>query len=201
MPGGELIALHFLPSSEFSRYYHEIGYSMESLPLIEMAQRKADSVKVLLPKMKLLAANFTDILGQLNKIISESHHNLGCIGTETNQSEFTLLHFKIFNEMMLQEIDESLQKIDNRVAISWNELGNAYMMSKMWLDGERCFKQCLSAAHEMINFAPADFSFPYVNLGLAFWLTDRQDQAMETLLEGLHYREAVFGRDDKQSFM
>jgi hypothetical protein len=151
--------------------------------------------------MNLPASDSTDILRQLNTIISETHHNLGCIGTETNQPEFTLLHFKIFNEMMLQKIDENLQKIDNRVVISWNELGNAYMMSKMWMDGERYFKQCLSIAHEMMNFAPADFSFPYVNLGLAFCLTDPQDQAMETLLESLRYREAVFGRDDKQSFM
>jgi hypothetical protein len=174
---------------------------MESLPLIAIAQQKADSVKALLPEMKLPAADSANILSQLNRIISETHHNLGCIGTETNQPEFTLLHFKIFNKMMLQEIDENQQKVDNRVAISWNELGNAYMMSKMWMDGERCFKQCLSIAGQMIDFSPADFSFPYVNLGLAYWLTDRQDQAMDTLLEGLRYREAKFGRDDKQSFM
>jgi hypothetical protein len=201
MPDGELIALHFLPSYNYIRYYHEIGHSMESLPLIAIAQQKADSVKALLPEMKLPAADSANILSQLNRIISETHHNLGCIGTETNQPEFTLLHFKIFNKMMLQEIDENQQKVDNRVAISWNELGNAYMMSKMWMDGERCFKQCLSIAGQMIDFSPADFSFPYVNLGLAYWLTDRQDQAMDTLLEGLRYREAKFGRDDKQSFM
>lgn len=48
----------------------------------------------------------------------------------------------------------------------------------------------------MANFAPAEFSFPYVNLGLAYWLTDRLDLAEQTLEEGLRHRVAAFGHDD-----
>ncbi|KAF2205660.1 hypothetical protein GQ43DRAFT_269423 [Delitschia confertaspora ATCC 74209] len=182
-------------------YYHETGHSLDAQPLIETAQMKAVSVMNSLPNLNLSLANADDICKQLNAIIAETHHNLGCIGTETNQPGLTLIHFKKFNEMMAQEVNETLQKTDNRLAISWNELGNAYMLNKMYLDGERCFKECLSVARQMSQFDPSEFSFPYVNLGLAFWLTGRLEQATETLLEGLQYRETRYGRDDQQSFI
>ena len=51
------------------------------------------------------------------------------------------------------------------------------------------------------GFNNTDMSFPFVNLGLAYWLTGRFDKAMEVLTEGLSHREAAHGRDDKESFM
>jgi tetratricopeptide (TPR) repeat protein len=138
---------------------------------------------------------------EIDTIKAEIHHNLGCIGTETNQPEFTLLHFKKFNEMMLAKLDQDTPATVNRLAISWNELGNAYMMNLQWHEGEQCFKQSMEVAQQLDTFDPADFSFPYVNLGLAYWLTNRFDLAQEILEEGLRYREAKYGVDDRQSFM
>ncbi|KAI9712292.1 MAG: hypothetical protein M1820_001505 [Bogoriella megaspora] len=148
-----------------------------------------------------IGSEASDYLKQLDSIIAEAHHNLGCIGTETNNPEFTLAHFKEFNEMMKTSMDENLQREDKRLAISWNELGNAYMMNKMWSEGEQCFKKCLETARSLRDFKPAEFSFPFVNLGLAYWITDRFDEAADIMLQGLSYREAAFGRDDNQSFL
>lgn len=103
--------------------------------------------------------------------------------------------------MMIEQADEGKPDTINRLAISWNELGNAYMMNKSWEDGEHCFKRCLEVAQRMETFSPADFSFPYVNLGLAYWLTGMLDLAKETLEEGLRFRAAKYGHDDSQSFM
>jgi tetratricopeptide (TPR) repeat protein len=181
------------------RYYHETGHFTESQDLIEHAQSTAETT--LLTVSQASEDSAIGLAKELSAVLAETHHNLGCIGTESNQPEFTLLHFSRFNEMMIVEVDQDMQKHDNRLAISWNELGNAFMMNKKWEDGERCFMECLEVAHRMTSFAPAEFSFPYVNLGLAFWLTGRFDQAKNTLEEGLRHRVAAFGRDDNRSFM
>ena len=102
---------------------------------------------------------------------------------------------------MTQEIGDGAQGKDKRLAISWNELGNAYMLNGLWDKGERSFKRSISTMQRVDNFKWTDVSFPFVNLGLAYWLTDRLEKATETLLEGLGHREAVYGVDDKESFM
>jgi tetratricopeptide (TPR) repeat protein len=138
---------------------------------------------------------------ELKAILAESHHNLGCSGSESNQPEITLLHFRRLNELMVADVDGKKQKTDNRLAISWNELGVAYTTKKLWEDGERCFKESSKIAQQLTNFAPAEFSFPCVNLGLAYWLTGRLDEAKKTLEEGLRQRFAAYGYDDKVSFV
>lgn len=191
-----------LPRSTLTcRFYHETGHFSESQTLIEHAYEVANAMYSTILKATSDVAQISSTMKDLSEIIAETHHNLGCIGTETNQPAFTLYHFTKFNEMMLERFDESIPDTINRLAISWNELGNAYMMNKLWQDGERCFTQCLETARQVKGFSPADFSFPYVNLGLAYWLTNRLELAQTTLEEGLRHREAKFGINDTQSFM
>ena len=101
----------------------------------------------------------------------------------------------------MQEIGDGAQGKDKRLAISWNELGNAYMLNEMWGKGEESFKKSISTMQRVDGFKWTDMSFPFVNLGLAYWLTDRLEDAVETLMEGLGHREDVHGVDDKESFM
>lgn len=119
---------------------------MESQSFIEEAQSVAGMTQSSMGQLEATKEMKEEAAKQLRSVLAETHHNLGCIGTESNRPQFTLLHFQKFNEMMVAEIDEELQISDARLAISWNELGNAYMMNKMWLEGERCFKQCLHVA-------------------------------------------------------
>ena len=101
----------------------------------------------------------------------------------------------------MQEIGDGAQGKDKRLAISWNELGNAYMLNEMWGKGEESFKKSISTMQRVDGFKWTDMSLPFVNLGLAYWLTNRLEDAVETLMEGLGHREAVHGVDDKESFM
>lgn len=138
---------------------------------------------------------------RLDTITAEIHHNLGCIGTETNQPRYTLEHFSIFNRMMIEASGSEVRGKDNRLYISWNELGNAYMLNKSWSKGEECFKLSIEAARLLPGFEPKSISLPMVNLGLAYWLMDRCDEAIDILNEGLRNRELVYGFDDTDSFM
>lgn len=181
-----------------ARYYHERGYSTESKPFFDSAL-VCEALRPLLENHASPASR--EQLHQLDAILVELHHNLGCIGTETNDPESTLKHFRIFNEMMISLIGSSINGKDKRLAISWNELGNAYMLNKMWKEGEVCFQNSIASSRLLKDFQPTETSFAYVNLGLAYWLMGRYDDAMKHLLTGLKHREDAYGIDDNHSFM
>ena len=172
---------------------------MEATPFFDFARQLCDRIEQSIGEEE--ADLLSKVKPQLEATIAEIHHNLGCIGTETNQPQYTLKHFTIFNEMMVQESGSTVRGKDNRLYISWNELGNAFMLNKNWSKGEECFKTSIESARLLPNYQPTDISFPMVNLGLAYWLMGRSDEALSTLTEGLAHREAVYGADDTESFM
>ncbi|KAF2969761.1 hypothetical protein GQX73_g3870 [Xylaria multiplex] len=163
-------------------YSHEVGFSLEAKPLLLQADELC-----------------TNLLRSLNDGKYEA--TMINVGTETNDPSFTLNHFKIFNEMMIRESGDQIHGKDKRLSISWNEVGNAYMMNKMWAEGEECFLKSISAARAQPNFEITDLSFPYVNLGLARWLMGRYDDAIIVLFKGLSDREKSYGSDDNHSFI
>ena len=126
---------------------------------------------------------------------------MGCVSTETNDPKGALIHFKYFNNLMIQRTKAGLQVKDKRLAISWNELGNAYMLNEMYELGKEAFETSIRIMRDVEDFQWTDISFPSVNLGLAYWLTGHLKNAMVILSEGIGYREALYGVDDKHSFM
>lgn len=138
---------------------------------------------------------------QLDSILAEIQHNRGCIATEINEPHDALNYHKGFNAMMVQEMGTTPNGNDLRLAISWNELGNAYMLNDQWSKGEECFQKSIDLMRQLERFDKVLISLPVVNLGLAYWLQGRHEQATDILLEGLKDREAAFGADDRVSFM
>jgi tetratricopeptide (TPR) repeat protein len=171
------------------------------LPFFESAQAIAANVIALSSKLDLPPEKTQELSNAINLIVAEIHHNIGCIGTETNQPRLTLKHFKIFNQMMIEKIVGDAKKQDVRLSVSWNELGNAHMLNKNYQEGEGCFKISLESAKELYDYRAEDHLFPYVNLGLSYWLLNRYEEALEVLNEGLRYRELAYGIDDTKSFM
>ena len=68
---------------------------------------------------------------------------------------------------------------DKRLAVSWNELGNAYIMNQMWEMGEGIFLQSRRTLQDLADFTRVLMSLRLVNLGLAYWLMGRS-QLRET---------------------
>lgn len=102
---------------------------------------------------------------------------------------------------MIAAVNAGSEAKTQSLAISWNELGVAYMMNKRWQEGEDCFLRSIDITKGLASFTKTMISFPTVNLGLAYWLTDRYTEAVHILSEGLADREAAFGVDDRVSFM
>lgn len=155
-----------------------------------MAQSIVEKLRLSWDAQVMSDFNRSQNIKRLDVVLAEIHHNSGCVGTETNDPAGTLKHFKIFNEMMMREIGDGPQGQDVRLAISWNELGNAYMMNAMWGKGEECFKKSMSTIKRVDDWSWISMSLPFVNLGYAYLMMGRLEDAERTLLEGLGHREA-----------
>ncbi|KAF4539975.1 Tetratricopeptide repeat domain-containing protein [Lasiodiplodia theobromae] len=179
-------------------FYHESGNSLEALPLYEKAQRLGEYVE-----RNLKDELFTDDTissEDVTAMLAEIHHNMGCVATETNKPTDAVHHFTVFNEMMAEEARTSGKQ--KEFAISWNELGIAKMMNKEWADAEKCFLRSIEIMEEVDASAKELKSLPTVNLGLSYWLQDgRLEEADAVLTAGLRDREAIYGVNDRESFM
>ena len=136
----------------------------------------------------------------LQKLLADVHHNLGCVAQEGNDPAGALKHCELFNAMMLDELGGKPQGKDIRLAKSWNELGNAYMLNKMWEMAEPCFLRSIATMKLVEGISKTDVSFMLVNLGLAYWLMGRLEEAVQVLQDGLRDRADAFGKDDSDSF-
>lgn len=137
----------------------------------------------------------------IDDILAEVHHNRGVIANETNRPDQSLRYLVKFNEMMLAELGERRAGTDMRLALSFNELGCAWMLQDDYPHAEECFKKSIKAMKVLDNYEPWQVSLPGVNLGVVYWLTGRNDEALEVLLKGLRDRERKFGYNDQESFM
>ena len=72
-------------------------------------------------------------VAQVNRTIAEIHHNHGCITAEMNRPHEALQHQLKFNDMMREELEANPGR-DMRYALSFNELGVAYMINDSKID-------------------------------------------------------------------
>lgn len=155
-------------------------------------------------------------VAQIDRTIAEIHHNHGCINAEMNRPYDALRHQLIFNTMMQKEL-AGKKGSDMRLAMSYNELGVAYMINdseckhgldnnsalrlSVWAEGEDCFKMSIQEMKRLDNYKKYKISLPLVNLASCHYLNGDNVQAEKLLLEGLADRVEEFGKDDRESFM
>lgn len=191
----------FTNTTKLHRYRHERGKSTDAVHFNNMAQSICESMKLRVLEHPEYVSNDPLILPQLNYSLTEIHHNRGCIALEINEPIDALKYQKLFNEAMIRELAGQSSHDDMRLAISWNELGNAYMLNQNWAKGEECFLKSIEEMRKLKSFQATMISLPLANLGLAYWLQEKLDNAVATLSQGLEDRELAFGLDDRISFM
>ncbi|KIX10281.1 uncharacterized protein Z518_01363 [Rhinocladiella mackenziei CBS 650.93] len=182
-------------------YRHERGSPTDAVQFNNVAQGICESMKLRILEDPECASDEPGILSQLNYSLNEIHHNRGCIDLETNDPVNALKYLKLFNEKMIKELGRKPSRNDMRLAISWNELGNAYMLNRNWPKGEECFLKSIEEMKQLRDFQPTMISLPLANLGLAYWLQGKLEDAVETLTKGLEDRQKALGLDDRDSFI
>tara|TARA_R110002003_G_scaffold248_2_gene17652 strand:- start:58666 stop:60924 length:2259 start_codon:yes stop_codon:yes gene_type:complete len=145
-------------------YQHERGKSLDAILSNNMAQSICESLKLRLLENPELEKDSPVKLVQLNYSIVEMAHNRGCIALEINEPSDALKFHKVFNNTMIRDSSKH-DNDDMRLAISWNELGNAHMLNRDWVKGEECFLKSIEEMRKYTKFKPTTISLP-VSLSL-----------------------------------
>jgi hypothetical protein len=140
-------------------YQHERGQSLDAVFSNNMAQSICESLKLRLLEHPELAQNSPVTLSKLNYSLLEIAHNRGCIALEINEPSDALQYLAMFNEEMVKESLKNNTE-DMRLAISWNELGNAHMLNRNWKKGEECFLKSIEEMRKYRKFDETMISLP-----------------------------------------
>jgi hypothetical protein len=149
------------------RYQHERGKSLDAVYFNNTAQSICGSLKLRLLEHPELAENNAVTLSKLNYSLLEIAHNRGCIALEVNEPRDALQYLTMFNEEMVKESLNNKAE-DMRLAISWNELGNAHMLNRNWKKGEECFLKSVEAMRKYHNFSETMISLPVSTICVQF---------------------------------
>jgi hypothetical protein len=148
-------------------YQHERGQSLDAVYSNNTAQSICGSLKLHLLEHPELAENNAVTLSKLNYSLLEIAHNRGCIALEVNEPRDALQYLTMFNEEMVKESLNNKAE-DMRLAISWNELGNAHMLNRNWKKGEECFLKSVEAMRKYHNFSETMISLPVSTICVQF---------------------------------
>lgn len=182
-------------------YHLERGHPAESEAFYELAEALCSSLKADPTSFATMDLEGAFRTNRVDELLADVYHHSGCAATATNKPANALSRFQTLNSIMLAEVNAGSEAKKSGLAISWNELGIAYMMNRQWVEGEDCFLRSIGISKQLANFTKTMISFPMVNLGLAYWLTNRYEESAQVLSEGLEDREAAFGVNDQVSFI
>ena len=170
------------------RYLHERGNSADAIFHNNMAQSICESFKLRILEEPESASGTSVTLAGLNYSLAEILHNRGCIALEINEPSDALHYHKLFNDRMVKQLSGKAGEKDMRLAISWNELGNAYMLNDDWATGEECFLKSIEEMRRLRDYNKTTISLPLANLGLSYWMQNKLETAARVLIQGLEER-------------
>jgi tetratricopeptide (TPR) repeat protein len=115
---------------------------------------------------------------------SDLRYVLGAVANETNDAQSCLEHTQRFFDLRLEVAKENGFG-DEKLAKAYNQIGVAWMMAEDYKKAEEAFKTSAQEYEKLPNYTKDKRSLPLVNLGLAYWLQNRLDEASEVLELGL----------------
>ena len=183
------------------RYLHERGRLIDTNLYNNMAQSICESLKFQLYENSDDLSCHGVTHAELGYTLAELYHNRGVIACGASDVSEGLKNLKIFHDMMQKAFEEDTPRTDMRLGLGCNELGFAYMLKEDWAQGEVYFLRSIELLQQLHNFEPILISLPLVNLGYAYWLQGRLDEAAAVLEKGVGDRETKYGIHDRISFM
>lgn len=70
-----------------------------------------------------------------NHLHAETHDNIAGSATEVNDADTALCHFKIYNQMLMDEHKDKIDVVDSRLTSSFFNVGLSYTMKGAYKDG------------------------------------------------------------------
>uniref|UniRef100_A0A8H7KEP9 MalT-like TPR region domain-containing protein n=1 Tax=Bionectria ochroleuca TaxID=29856 RepID=A0A8H7KEP9_BIOOC len=167
--------------NEVAVYLHERGFSHEGKSYLQLALELCERAKF-----------------SHEPLLSDMHLTMGALANETNDARTCLEHNVIC--LALRKAEAAKTGVpDLRLAFAHSQMGIAYMMVKKFALATDYFLQSVDLLGS-INADVDDFGFPMCNLGLAYWIQGKLDNADKTLTDLLEQREKAFGKLDSVSY-
>ena len=138
-----------------------------------------------------------------NRLHAETHNNIAGSATEVNDADTALHHFKIYNQMLMDEHKYQTNVVDSRLTSSFFNVGLSYTMKGTYEDAIPCFEHALTEAEKLADPAKVKVarSLALINLGLTLWLMQRLKEALNCLQTALKERVELLGPNDRESMM
>ena len=133
--------------------------------------------------------------------LRESHNNQSSAAAETNDPATSLIHAKIWLNLMLKRKSFDGRLMENyELGIVYNENGVAYAMNNMWEDAANCFIRSIEIIQGLPTYDDTMLGWPEPNLGIVYWIQGKWDDAERVLTEILKIHADAYGFDDTKSF-
>lgn len=139
---------------------------------------------------------------ELEVLFRISYHHRGAVALYTNRSDVSLPNMRKFTDLLRGKHNGDLAHgTDQSLGVAWNVLGNAFLQNGNTNEAEACFLHSIAALRALGGSDESSISMPLINLGFAYWLANKLEEALETFEKALRDREEKLGKDDTTSFV
>lgn len=129
-------------------------------------------------------------------LLSDIHFCLGAIAADTNDHAASRAH-KERSFQLQKEISEELGIVDERMALSYSELSICRIQDGRYDEAIAHLLREKDIRVSLGIYLPLSRE---ANLGVAYMLCGRLDECETLLVDSLHWREKLLGKNDKESF-
>lgn len=134
-------------------------------------------------------------------VLSELYYARGAYAAETNNLEVAYKSNISFLNLRIEISQTSeMGRRDPLLAQAYNQAANAHMDRAMISEAIELYEQSIAVFKSLDGFSEPVATIVIANLGTAFWLKERYEDASNILTRNLKAREEEFGKDDTQSF-
>ena len=133
--------------------------------------------------------------------MSDIHYTRGAEAAETNQKLTAFENNIAFLDIRLRMSKVSPEgRKDPKLAQAYNQAANAFLDRNEFKDALNYYQEALAVFLTLDDYKETMTTICVANLGTAYWLQGRFDEAEDLILTNLKAREAEYGVDDKESF-
>lgn len=134
-------------------------------------------------------------------ILSDIYYTRGAEAAETNDKPTALTNNTAFLRLRLDiSRTSALRTQDATLAQAYNQAANAHLDQGQFEPALEYYSKALEVFQSLPEYSETMTSICVANLGTAYWLLERLDDAYNLLLQNLKARERLFGVDDTESF-
>lgn len=172
---------------------------METPNLLEMGESMCEALQKGNEEAHITDSELNEQLQTLRRVV---YFHRGSLFLHTNKPGESLTNLREFNNMLRERFGDTVSSgKDLSLGVSWNELGNAILQNNDGKGAQECYIKSIDALAALDGATRISITMPLINLGFAYWVQGRLDEAAATFQGALEDREKEYGADDKGSFV